>query len=186
MDRRDPKFSKTLEAGLTLLKSLMEIYHSQNEQGRWFLHEDPHHSWSQNTKALRCVESLSGVRLTKTKHFGAFMTTCSPTVEELASSSTNPGAQPILFATPVLRGLRRTLEEVTGAIDSTEAGPIVTEECRSLQVNLDKFHDEVIGLPLDPKYAIKEELKFMRSLRVYHEVLVSFLDKSWLKAIGTR
>ena len=38
----------------------------------------------------------------------------------------------------------------------------------------------------DPKYAIKEELKFMRSLRVYHEVLVSFLDKSWLTAIGTR
>ena len=41
MDRRDPKFSKTLEAGLSHLKSLMEIYHWQSEQGRWFLHEDP-------------------------------------------------------------------------------------------------------------------------------------------------
>ena len=26
------------------LKSLMEVYHWQNEQGRWFLHEDPRHS----------------------------------------------------------------------------------------------------------------------------------------------
>ena len=34
-----------------------------------------------------------------------------------------------MFATSVLRGLRRTLEEVTGAIDSTEAGPTVEEEC---------------------------------------------------------
>ena len=43
MSRRDPKFSKTLEAGLCHLKSLMEIYHWQNEQGRCFLHEDPHY-----------------------------------------------------------------------------------------------------------------------------------------------
>ena len=40
MDRRDPKFSKTLEAGFSNLKSLMEIYHWQSEQGRWFLHAD--------------------------------------------------------------------------------------------------------------------------------------------------
>ena len=50
-------------------------------------------------------------------------------------------------------------------------------------------YDEVTGMPLDPKLvagAIKEELMFMRKLRVYHEVLVSYLDKSGLKAIGTR
>ena len=88
MDRRDPKFSKTLEAGLSHLKSLMEICRWQNEQG---LHEDPHHCWSQNTKALRTLEALSGVRVTKTKHLGAFMTNCSPIVEELGKSSTNPG-----------------------------------------------------------------------------------------------
>ena len=49
--------------------------------------------------------------------------------------------------------------------------------------------DEVTGLPLDPKLvadAIKEELMFMRKLRVYNEVPVSYLDKSRLKAIGTR
>ena len=42
------------------------------------------------------------------------------------------------------------------------------------------------GLPLDPKLvadAIKEELMFMREIRVYHEVPV---DKSGLKTIGTR
>ena len=67
--------------------------------------------------------------MTKTKQFGAFMTNCSPIVQELESSSTNPGASPILFATSVLRGLRRTLEEITVAIDSTEAGPTEKEEC---------------------------------------------------------
>ena len=48
---------------------------------------------------------------------------------------------------------------------------------------------KVTGLPLDPKLvadAVKEELIFMRKLRVCHEVPVSFLDKSGLKAIGTR
>ena len=43
--------------------------------------------------------------------------------------------------------------------------------------------------PLDPKLvadAIKEELILVRNLRVYHEVLVSYLGKSGLKAIGTR
>ena len=67
MDRRDPKFQRILEAGLSHLKSLMEIYHCQSEQGRWFLHEDPHHSWSQSTKALQTLESVSGARVTKTK-----------------------------------------------------------------------------------------------------------------------
>ena len=71
MDRREPKFSKTLEAGPSHLKLLMEIYRWQNEQDRWFLHGDPHHSWSQNTKALRTLESLSGARVTKTKHNSA-------------------------------------------------------------------------------------------------------------------
>ena len=34
--------------------------------------------------------------------------------------------------------------------------------------------------------AVKEELMFMRKLRVCHEVPVSYLDKSGLKSIGTR
>ena len=44
-------------------------------------------------------------------------------------------------------------------------------------------------MPPDPKLvgdAIKEELMFMRKRRVHHEVPVSYLDKSGLKAIGTR
>ena len=50
-------------------------------------------------------------------------------------------------------------------------------------------YDEVTGLPLDPKLvadAIKKELMFMRKLQIYHEVPVSYLDKSGLKTIGTR
>ena len=127
-----------------------------------------------------------------TKQFGAWMTNCSPIVEEPESSSTNPGTSPILFATSVSRGLRRTLEEVTGAMDSTEAGPTVEEEYpvqklagESGQVSF----DEVTRLPLDPKLvadAIKEELIFPRKLQVYHEVPVSYLEKSGLKAIGTQ
>ena len=124
-DRRDPKFYKTLEAGLSHVKSLMEIYyHWQSEQVQWFLA-----SSSQLGQALGTLESVSRARVTKTKQFGTFITNCSPTVEELESSSTHPGTSPILFATSVLRGLRRTLEEVTGAIDSAEAAPIVEEEC---------------------------------------------------------
>ena len=65
-------------SGLSQLTSLMEIFYWQNEQGRCFLHEDPHHSWSRSTKALRTLESLSGVRATKTKQFGTFMTNCPP------------------------------------------------------------------------------------------------------------
>ena len=55
------------------------------------------------------------------------MTNCYLIVEELESSSTNPGMLPISSATSVLRG--RTLEEVTGAVVNVEAGPTVEEEC---------------------------------------------------------
>ena len=65
--------------------------------------------------------------MTRTKHVGAFMTNCHSTVEEHESSSTNLGMLPISFATSVLRGLRRTLEEVPGAIDGAEAGPTVED-----------------------------------------------------------
>ena len=84
------------------------------------------------------------------------------------------------------------MEEVIGAIDSIEAGPTVEEECLAQKLADEPgqvSYDEVTGLPLDPKLvadAIKEEFMFMRKLRVYHEVPVSYLDKSGLKAIGTR
>ena len=68
MDRRDPKFQRTLEAGLSHLKSLMEMYHQQNEQGRCILHENPHHSWRQGTTALQNLECVSGARVTATWH----------------------------------------------------------------------------------------------------------------------
>ena len=82
----------------------------------------------------------------------------------------------------------RTLEDVTGAIDSAEVGPTVEEECPVQKIAREPgqiSYDEVTGLPLDPKLvadAIKEELTFMRNLQVYHEVPVSFLDKSGLKS----
>ena len=65
----------------------MEIHHWQSEQGRWFGHEDPHHSWSQNTKALQTLNSVFGARVTKTKQIGTFMTNCHPIVEELQQVS---------------------------------------------------------------------------------------------------
>ena len=192
MDRRDPKFERTLEAGLSNLVSVMEIYHWQSEQGRWFLHEDPHHTWSQRTKALQTSEFVSGARVTKTKQFGTFMTNCHPIVEELAASVPNPEMFPIAFATSVLRGWRRTLAEVTGAVDNVEAGPTVEEECpvqKHAHESGETSCDEATGLPLDPEMvadAVKDELMFMRKMQVYRAVLVSYLDKSGLKAIGTR
>ena len=176
MNRRDPKFQKTLKAGEASKAggSCMKILITTG------------------VRALRTLESVSGARVTKTKQFGTFMTNCHPIVEELESHFTNPGMLPISFATSVLRGLRRTLEDVTGTIDSAEAGPTVEEECPVQKIAREPgqiSYDEVTGLPLDPKLvagAIKEELMFVRKLRVYHEVPVSFLDKSGLKAIGTR
>ena len=117
MDRGDPQFSKTLEAGLSHLKWLMEICHWQNQHGRWFLHEDPHHSWSQNTKTLRTLGFLSGVRVTKTKQLGAFIPIVLRLLRSLNQVLQILERRQILFATSVLRGLRQTLEEVTRAID---------------------------------------------------------------------
>ena len=88
--------------------------------------------------------------MTKTKQCGTFMTNCLPIVEELESSSANPGMLPISSALSVLRGLRRTLQVVT----SLE--PLTTLKldrlwkrsalCRNLHVNLDKIScDEVAG-----------------------------------------
>ena len=69
MDRRDPKFQRTLEAGLSHLKSLMEMYHQQNEQGRCIVHENPHHSWKSGhhgvTKLGVCVWSSSDSNLAR-------------------------------------------------------------------------------------------------------------------------
>ena len=80
MNLRNPKFSKTLEARMSHLKSLMEIYHWQNEQGRRFLHEDPHLSWSQSTEALRTLEWSSS---DEDKAICTFVTGCRPFGEEL-------------------------------------------------------------------------------------------------------
>ena len=100
---------------------------------------------------------------------------------------------PIAFATSVVRGLRRTLAEITGAVDNVEAGPPVEEECPvQKHGNVESgqtSNDEAAGLPFDTKMVadpVKEELMFMCKLQVYHEVPVSYLDKAGLKAIGTR
>ena len=56
-------------------------------------------------------------QVTKMKQFGTFMTNCHPIVEELAASVKNHEVSSIAFATSVVRGLRRTLEEITGVLD---------------------------------------------------------------------
>ena len=89
--------------------------------------------------------------MAKTKQFGTFVTKCHPIVEELASVK-NHEVSSIAFATSVLRGLRRTLEEITGALDDGEAGPTVEEECpaqRNDHGSGQPVHDEATGLQLD-------------------------------------
>ena len=119
------------------------------------------------------------------------MTNCPSIVEELESNSTNDGTSPVLCATSVLRGVRRALEEVAGAIDSTEAVPTVEEEClvqKLLGESGQASYDEVTGLPPDNNLLVedasKEELMFMRKPGIYHEVPVSYLDKSGLRPLG--
>ena len=67
LDQRNPKFQRTLDAGMRHLMTLMSIYRWQSAQGRWFLHAYPHHNWSWNTKALQAAESVPGVQATTTK-----------------------------------------------------------------------------------------------------------------------
>ena len=130
--------------------------------------------------------------MTKTKQFGTFLASGHLIVEELGAGGTITEMLPIAFATSVLRGLRRTQEEVTVAVDNVEAGPTVQEECPVQKNARESGHvsyDEATGLPLDSQMvadATKEELMFMRKLQVHHEVLVSYLNKSFLKTIGTR
>ena len=97
MDRRNRQFHRALEAGVSHLQSLMEIYRLQSEQGRWFPHEDARHSWSRNTKALQTLES--GAQVTTTKQLGTFMTSCHPIAEELAASVKHHKVASIAFAT---------------------------------------------------------------------------------------
>ena len=139
-------------------------------------------------QALQTLESASGVRVTKTKHFGTFMTNFPQIVDEPESSSTILDCcrfrLPRQFYEVCDEHWRRSLEPLTV--------PTVEEECPMQklasepgQVLLDEFN----RLPLDPKMVadfIKEELRFMRKLQVKHEVPVSYLDKPGLKAIGTR
>ena len=93
------------------------------------------------------------------------------------------------MSTSFLRGLQRTLAEITGAVD--EAGPTVEEECpaqRNAYESGRAYFDETTGKALDPKMVadtVKAELMFMRRLQVHHEVPMSYRDKSGLKAIGT-
>ena len=89
-----------------------------------------------------------------------------------------------MFATSVLQGLRRTLEEVAG----TEAGPTVEEEClvQKLAIEPEQVsYDGVTRLPLDPKLvadAIKEELMFMRKLQVYHGSSCELSGQVWTES----
>ena len=123
--------------------------------------------------------------MTKTKQVGTLMSSCHPIVEALVADVTNPEMLPLAFATSVLRGLRRTLEEVSGAVDNVEAGATVEEECalqNSARGSGQTACDEATGLPLDLKLvadAVNEELMSMRKLQVYHEVLVKPLGKAW-------
>ena len=86
------------------------------------------------------------------------MTNCHPIVEEIAASVTNPEMLPIAFATSALRGLRRTLEDITGAVDN---GGTWTDWKRSAPCRKKYAHesgqtsyDESTALPLDPKMVV--------------------------------
>ena len=78
--------------------------------------------------------------MTKTKQFGTFLTKCHLIVEELAAGGT------IAFATSVLPGLRRTQEEVTGAVDNEEDGRLWKRSapCRKASCENCKFTMEFL------------------------------------------
>ena len=90
---------------------------------------------------------------------------------------------PVSFAISVLRGLRRTLEEVTGAIDSTEAGSTVEEEGPVHKLAGESGHvayGEITGFPLDRSHPGGVDV--MRKLQVYHESPGELSGRVWIES----
>ena len=82
------------------------------------------------TAGVENLELVSGAQqVTTTKQLGTSKTTCRPIVEGRAAGVKNDEVSSTAIATSVLRGLRRTVEEITGAVEYVEAGPSVEEEC---------------------------------------------------------
>ena len=169
-----PRIQRTLEAGVSHLNSLMEIYRWQSEHGRWFLHEDHRHIWSENTKAFQTLESVQGVQVTTTNRFGKFMTTWSPVAEELAASVKDHEVSSVAFV----------VEEVTGAVDAVEARPTAggggpsSETCARRWTSLQR---ESTGLPMDPKMVAKLSRELLS--RVHCKSTMKFLGAA-LTSLG--
>ena len=66
LNRGSPNFQRTLEAGIRLVRNLVQIYRLRAAQGRWFLHENPLHDWSWSVKEAQELVNNSGVFLVKT------------------------------------------------------------------------------------------------------------------------
>ena len=101
---------------------------------------------------MRASTTVLGVQVTAMKQFGACLTNCNPIVEEQVVRIKDRDAPSISFAVSVLRGVRRAMEEITGAIDVVEAA------------HGEAYRDESTGLLLDPKKvddAVKEVVDFM-------------------------
>ena len=156
VDQRNTQFQRTLEAGINNLKSLLAICRWQSAQRRWFLHEDPHHNSSRNTKALQAVESVLEVPATTTKQFGTFMTDCHPIVVELAASVKDH------------EQWKKSLELLTTwKLDRLWKR---SAQRREMRTNLDT-----------PTTTCRLECHWTRN-----EVPGSYLDEAGLKTIGTR
>ena len=120
MSRRDPKFQKTLEAGLSHVKSVVDGNLSLAKRARSvvFARISSSQLESEHQKALRTLESVSGARVTKTKHLSTFIDHCPPIVEELAASVTKLGDVAdfvchVSFAMSATNTGRRSLEPLT-------------------------------------------------------------------------
>ena len=88
------------------------------------------------------------------------------------------------FCISDFRGRRRALQEVIAAIGAVDAGPTMEERCHTQKdayARGQAFYDESIG-PHWTKLmddAVKEELEFVRTQHVHHEVRESYFDRIW-------
>ena len=139
------------------------------------MNDDPYHDWSRNTKHLSPCDDAEAIR-PRPVPIAIRLPRSLPQVSKITKY------QRLRLATSVLRGLRRTQDEITGAVDAVEAGPAVEKECPAQRKDAyesgQACYDESIWMASGP-----EKWWRMLSRKSWHSCADS---KSTMEFLGVR